>query len=149
MNVEGAAELERALVKFADDFLERFRSTGLRAVAEKHREQTRRRFTTKTDPLGRPWKKWSDSYAKTRGAQHSLLVSSGDLLKSLGDGSIRKDGHDLEFGSDVPYAKSVQETATGEDKRPYLGIGKQSDIDELQATLDRWMGRTLKVYGLA
>lgn len=148
MKVEGAAELERALTRFADEFLDRFHATGLRAVAEKHREQTLWRFISKTDPLGRPWKKWSAAYAKTRGVEHSLLVASGDLLRSLHQG-IYEQGNDLVFGTDVPYAENVQEDESGNDKRAFLGIGRKKDIKELQAELDDWLGRTVKRFGLA
>lgn len=54
---------------------------SLGAVVE---SQTRRRIADeKTSPGGEPWAPWSESYAKTRHGNQSLLQGDGDLLDSI------------------------------------------------------------------
>jgi phage virion morphogenesis protein len=105
-----------------------------RAIGRKLVEQTRRRIQVeKTDPDGNPWEKWSTDYAATRGAAHSLLIDSGDLLKSI-KASVTKDG--VSVTSDRDYALAVHA------ERPFLGVS-DSNSDEISELMHDWMKRTL------
>jgi phage virion morphogenesis protein len=98
--------------------------------------QTRRRIgEEKTGPDGEPWPAWSDSYAKTRGPHHSLLIGEGHFLDSITH-VVHDD--ELEVGSNAVQAALMQ--FGGEDiglpqhkPRPYLGLSAENldDIDAL------------------
>ena len=92
----------------------------LDAGASLGEEQLRRRVAhDKTDPDGKAWKRWDPAYADTRGPQHSLLISSGQLMDSLvgvGTGAKRR-----LVGSSVPYAERQHKA------RGFVGV---SDEDE-------------------
>ncbi|HBC0987571.1 TPA: phage virion morphogenesis protein [Escherichia coli] len=84
VRVSGTEKLLRihsAILKLADASLKTEMLDSIGAVVE---SQTRRRITReKTAPDGSPWPGWSDSYAKTRHGNQSLLQGGGDLLDSI------------------------------------------------------------------
>lgn len=60
------------------------RSDFLEDIAGLVEAQIKRRVSDeKTAPDGTPWRPWSKDYAKTRHANQSLLISSGDMLEDF------------------------------------------------------------------
>jgi len=105
-----AAELtSRERGRFAKEL-----AKGIKAIAEK------RVRTTKKDPDGQPWRPWSNSYARTRGAQHSLLIDKRKLVRRF-NAYASPAGRFLKVWNSAPYAGYVQA------KRPFLGIGRLED----------------------
>lgn len=102
-------------------------ASAVKEVAEK------RVRVLKRAPNGRPWKRWSPAYAKTRGAQHSLLVDSGLLLRSF-DTYASPGGHIAQVSNSAPYAGYVQAL------RPFLGLGKEED-DVTAGVAAYWLSR--------
>jgi hypothetical protein len=94
--------------------------------------QTKRRIQTeKTSPDGRPWMKWSPSYAATRGAGHSLLMDTHELFESI-KARVRVDG--VSINSDRTYAAFVNRTRT------FLGVSR-SNSKEFGTLVQKWMSR--------
>ena len=94
---------------------------------------------TKRRPKGKRWKPWSESYAKTREAQHSLLVDTGALADSLTH-NVRGP-LEVEIGSPLAYAATH---LFGSEKqhipaRPYLdtdgGFADQQEREEIRDAL--------------
>lgn len=84
-----------------------------------------------TSPNGERWAAWSEEYAKTRGPQHKLLLSSTGLLNTLG---FDNSGDVLGFGSTMPYAM-VHQSGSRDGripKREYVGVSR-----ELRRALDQ------------
>lgn len=91
--------------------------------------QTRRRIhEQETAPSGESWTLWSEGYAASRHAGHSLLQGEGDLLDSI---QFLVDGDTVEVGSNLVYAASHQygDPERGIPARPFLGL---SDEDEAE-----------------
>lgn len=111
----------------------RLKATGTlkRQISKLLLEQTRRRFKTKTDPDGAAWAPWSDNYAATRSARHSLLIDSRALLNSI-KATTRQTG--VAVTSDRVYA--ARQNAV----RTFLGMGEQ-DTEQLEKLVDKWMER--------
>jgi hypothetical protein len=88
-------------------------------------EDTRLRLEDDTvSPSGKPWDDWSPDYAKTRGPQHKLLFSDGDLADSL---EYDRNGDMLGFGSALPYA-TVHQTGSRDGRLPareYVGVSRE------------------------
>ncbi len=72
---------------------------------------------TKLDPAGRRWRPWSDSYARTRGPQHSLLVANGDLLRGF-RAYASPSGRMVTLSNVEPHARWANI------RRRFLGFGK-------------------------
>lgn len=105
-------------------------------VAEALKDIAERRVEhTKTAPDGTPWAPWSASYADTRGAGHSLLVDTRDLLDSF-EASASPGGYSVRLVNTVDHAGYVQ------DKRPFLGIGRLEQEASEDLALE-WLGRLL------
>ncbi|UMB67054.1 phage virion morphogenesis protein [Citrobacter freundii] len=74
-------DIRRAIERLADQSLQQELLESIGAVVE---SQTRRRISSeKSSPAGEKWQDWSDSYAKTRHSNQSLLQGNGDLLDSI------------------------------------------------------------------
>lgn len=102
-----------------------------RAIGDLLVQQTKRRISVeKTEPSGRPWARWSPSYAATRSAGHSLLIDTGALLNSIKASVTKKSG--VSIDSSVAYAGYVQS------KRAFLGISK-ANSNELSTLVQKWM----------
>lgn len=101
---------------------------GVGALLE---SSTRRRISEeKAGPDGEAWAAWSPAYAKTREAQHSLLVGEGDLLDSI---AFRTGANEIAVGSGLVQAAALHFGGEEIDRpelpaRPYLGL---SEGDEL------------------
>lgn len=97
--------------------------------------QTKTRIADeKTGPDGAPWAPWSEAYAATRSARHSLLVGVGNpgLLESIANHSTADAAI---IGTNLVYARVHQ--LGSEDgaipARPYLGLSGENrrEIEEL------------------
>lgn len=83
-------------------------------------EQTLRRFESKTDPEGKPWKRWSPNYTAPKHASHTLLKDTHTLHKAVAQNARDKfliRDNTLVIGVDVAYAAPVQAA------RPFFGMG--------------------------
>lgn len=106
--------------------------------------QTRLRFETQgPDPSGKPWRKWSEKYAKTREGDKRLLQDTGMLLKSITKIASEKD---VIVGSNLTYAGSHQygDPSRRIPARPYLGLSSK-DRDQLSVSIERWIQEKMKV----
>lgn len=75
-------------------------------LATEGESQTRRRISVeKETPDGTPWQVWSDAYAATRHAGHSLLENQGELLDSL---TSFADDESAVWGTNLIYAAAQQ-----------------------------------------
>ncbi|SNR22887.1 phage virion morphogenesis protein [Paracoccus sediminis] len=98
------------------------------AIGELMVTQTKTRIADeKTDPDGAPWAPWSDAYAATRSARHSLLVDVGNpgLLESIANHSTADAAI---VGTNLVYGRVHQ---VGSDDgaipaRPYLGLSGEN-----------------------
>ncbi len=98
--------------------------------------QTKTRIADeKTDPDGAAWAPWSDAYAVTRSAHHSLLVGVGNpgLLESIANYST---GDAAVVGTNLIYGRRHQfgdEDGEGIPARPYLGLSgeNRAEIEEM------------------
>lgn len=98
--------------------------------------QTRRRLTEeKTDPDGRPWPEWSESYAQVRPNRGGLLELDGGLVDSL---AYEVEGDAVIVGSNLVYALVHQEghDDMGIPARSYLGISDENLDDLGQLVMD-------------
>lgn len=87
--------------------------------------QTQTRITDeKTDPSGKPWKKWSPSYAATRNATHSLLIDTRAMVNTI---EWRMSGDEVTVGSSRPYAGYVDNV------RQFVGLsdGNERELEML------------------
>ena len=103
--------------------------------------QTQNRIATeKRSPLGEEWHPWSPSYAKTRKSNHSLLIGTGLLHRSIYGQSTEREAV---AGSNIIYARIHQEGGkTGRNHaatipaRPYLGISDDNKEEIRSVVLD-------------
>lgn len=107
--------------------------------------QTRRRITEdKESPDGTRWPAWSERYAKTRHAGHSLLEGEGDLVDSIGY-VVYFDGSAVEVGSNLVYFAT--HNFGDEDRnipaRESLGLS-HDDEEELDAVIDDFFREVLQ-----
>lgn len=138
ISISGLDRLQERLDKIAgigfDDVLE--------TVGEVVESQVRRRITSEQEaPDGTPWEAWSKAYARTRHGNHSLLISGGALVDSLGFVVTR---NMVEVGSNMIYAGVHQfgNEAKGIPARPYLGLS-DDDEREITAVIDGWIEELL------
>ena len=77
---------------------------------------------TKVNPWGGDWAPWADSTAYSRErkgtAGQGLLWDRGDLLDSI---HFAITGESVEIGSDLDYARYLQEGTESMPARPFLG----------------------------
>jgi len=95
------------------DYADRLSGVQLRDLAEgvgaELESQTKRRIADeKESPDGEPWADWSDDYAATRHAGHSLLRGEGDLLDSI---QYEVAGTRIRWGSPLIYAGVMNDGA--------------------------------------
>ncbi|MGY5721627.1 phage virion morphogenesis protein [Vibrio cincinnatiensis] len=111
VQVTGTEQLERfqkMLDALSNPALKQELLDSLGAVVE---SQTRRRIADeKSAPDGTNWESWSDSYAKTRNGNQSLLQGEGDLLDSI-QYVVEKD--QVRVGSPLAYAGVHQNGFSG------------------------------------
>lgn len=101
--------------------------------------QTRRRINReKSEPeTGAKWPQWSEKYAKTRHRNQSLLISTGHLRDSI---FSRKNSRDsISIGTNLFYAKFLQEGTQIMPKRPFLGLSRRN-----QAAIERHVSSQIK-----
>ncbi len=111
---------------------------GKKAIGAEVESQTRRRIEEGgPDPDGTPWEEWSDAYAGTRHAGHSLLVGEGDLLDSI---QFITRGAEVEVGTNLIYGAIHQfggdEVGMNIPARPYLGLSPDNEADLLGVVED-------------
>jgi phage virion morphogenesis protein len=127
------------------------RSQLLEDLGAEVESQTKRRIEDeKRGPDGTPWAAWSESYAKTRHQNHSLLMAEGNL-----DDSIQHlvTGGNVEIGSNLVYASTHQfgldmsvlstKRRVTVPARPYLGLSGEN-ISDLAAIVDDFLDRQLE-----
>ena len=110
----------------------------LDAIGAEVEGQTRRRIEEGgPGPDGEAWPKWSEDYAKTRHAGHSLLAREGDLLDSI---QFITRGDAVEVGTNLIYAAIHQfggdEVGMNIPARPYLGLSPDNEADLLSVVED-------------
>jgi phage virion morphogenesis protein len=94
--------------------------------------------STKRDPEGVPWAPWSESYAKTRNGNQSLLMSRGQMLKRL---SYRvTTSTTVEVGSRMKYSGYMQDGTKKIPARPFLGMSTD-DANDILIAIEAWAGR--------
>ena len=131
----GTKEVSRKVAALGRQLSGSLRRKGFRRVARVLKKQHLERLnTTKRDADGKPWAPWSDSYAATRGPEHSLLQDRFAMTRGL---KVVEAGPDLMFGTDKPYAVHHQEGTSNMPARPPFGVG-DADVPGLQAALDEW-----------
>lgn len=141
--VEGRSALVRAQRRLGrlDQVIDKDIASAIAGLLE---AQTRRRILSeKTAPDGKAWARWSDGYAKTRGAADSLLVASHALEKSVKGGVKGRDAYVL---ADTVYAAVHQYGHKHTPARPYLGISAANEI-EIQDTLRSVLEEALEDSG--
>ncbi|WP_056039309.1 phage virion morphogenesis protein [Loktanella sp. 3ANDIMAR09] len=91
----------------------------------------------KAGPDGEPWAAWSEGYAATRSARHSLLVGDGlpgllDSIQNYSDGPEARVGTNLVYGA-IHQFGGEEVGKPGLPARPYLGLSDRDrrDIAEL------------------
>ncbi|ADU63404.1 MAG: phage virion morphogenesis protein [Pseudodesulfovibrio sp.] len=115
--------------------------------------QTQRRIDTeKTTPDGQRWQPWSESYARTRHGNQSLLVARGGLWDSI-QHVVGLDGRSVDIGSNLVYAATHQlgldMSIVGSRRRvtiaarTYLGLSIENEAD-LEAIMDDFATRTME-----
>lgn len=103
--------------------------------------QTRKRITDeKRDPEGQSWPEWSARYAKTRHANHSLLIGTGQLRRSF---AFRASIDSVEIGTSLHYAIYHQEGTEEIPERPYLGLSHDNE-SEIIDTVERLLLSALR-----
>lgn len=103
--------------------------------------QTRRRIADeKTGPDGRRWKPWSARYARTRHANHSLLVNEGHLLNSIRWALLGSDA--VTIGTNLAYGP-VHQFGVGVPARPFLDpeFDDEDNRNEIDLILQDWLDR--------
>ena len=101
-------------------------SEAMKLIAQHLESQTRRRIEKeKSEPDGTAWQEWSEEYAKTRHANHSLLIGTQSMLDDIASES----GSDFAavFTSMI-YGRTHQEGDKSRDipARSYLGLSKDN-----------------------
>lgn len=119
----------RALAEL-DAMLMRMHKSGpfLEAIGEREVEAVQHRILdTKTDPLGNAWAPWAPFTRSERthkgNADLGLLLDEGDLLLSI-DKAVM--GESVEIGSNLDYAKDLQEGTGRMPAREFLGWSPES-----------------------
>ena len=83
---------------------------------------------TKTDPEGNKWAPWAPSTQEARvkdgTAALGLLYRNGELARSIT--ATMKGSKAFEIGSNLEYAKYLQEGTTRMPARPFIGISKRA-----------------------
>lgn len=121
-------DIKRAMEKLADSSLRSELLESIGAVAE---SQTRRRISDeKQSPTGQAWDKWSDSYAKTRQGNQSLLQGNGDLLDSV---TYVTERNQVRVGTPLAYGRTHQD-----------GFSGSVSINAHQRLINQAFGRALK-----
>ena len=136
MKLEGIPQLQNRLARLAARAGDPEELTA--ALAAVMETQVKRRISDeKTAPDGTAWAKWDPAYAKTRKANHSLLVNDQNLLDSIAGSS---DAREAVVGSEMIYARVHQLgwSARGIPARPFLGLS-QENVNEIDQTVNDWM----------
>ncbi len=136
--VIGLHEMERLRARFADLAHAMGETTDLvDAIGDQQVNSAKRRIReTKRAPNGRRWAPWSERYAKTRDARHSLLVNEGNLADSITHEVINPG--EVLVGSNLAYAGVHLHGSRNRrtPARPYLdtngGFADPSDRRELR-----------------
>lgn len=147
--VIGLHEMVRLRQRFADLAHAMGETSDLvEAIGDQQVNSARRRIReTKRAPNGRRWRAWSERYAKTRDARHSLLVNEGNLADSL-TYEVVSPGEVL-VGSNLAYAGvHLHGSKNGRTPaRPYLdtngGFADPSDRRELRDVIREFWNEEL------
>ena len=124
---DGLNELDMLVARWASWWPRR----SLSLLGDALKEDTRLRLEDDVaSPSGEKWDPWSPAYAETRGPEHKLLYSSGDLARSM---EFDVNGDTLDFGSGLPYALVHQKGSRDGNTpaREYVGVSR-----ELEQALD-------------
>jgi len=120
--IQALAELDAMLMRLheTEPFLGYVGEHEVKAVQNRIRD-------SKTDPLGNDWAPWAPFTRSERthkgNADLGLLLDEGDLLLSI-DKMIF--GDTVEIGSNLDYAKDLQEGTERMPPRPFLGWEPES-----------------------
>ena len=90
--------------------------------------------TKKRDPWGKPWTPWSDGYAETRRAGHSLLMDTPQLIRSF---IVRYTDKSAVVENFDPKAGYVQA------KRSFLGVGP-AEREAVEEVAEDWLRRLIR-----
>jgi phage virion morphogenesis protein len=118
-----------------------------RLGAEAVTQIQRRIADEKTSPDGVAWPAWSDAYAATRHAGHSLLQSENHLLQSMTH-VVEMTGKDVDVGTNLIYA-AIQNFGGAEVGKPglpareYMGFSQENRMD-LAAVASDWLDQHLQ-----
>ena len=99
---------------------------------------------TKTAPDGTAWAEWSDAYAETRKAQHSLLMGEGNLDDSITeftDGDTGGVGTNMIYGAIQQFGG--EEVGIDIPARPYLGLSPE-DVTEIEHAVGDYLTSVLQ-----
>jgi len=138
------ADVQRRVSAVIDmDKRELMDSLGAEAVT-----QIQRRISDeKTSPDGVAWPSWSEAYAATRHAGHSLLQSENHLLQSMTH-LVELTGKDVDVGSNLVYA-AIQNFGGAEVGKPglpareFLGLSEENRMDLAMVASD-WLDQHLQ-----
>ncbi len=104
----------------------------------------------KRDPKETPWAPWAPGTARARqrkgNAALGLLFDTGRLLysiKSQVKNHGRKGGWSVNVGTNVPYAKFLQEGTPKMPPRPFLGVSSRAQRAINQA-VSMYLGKTVR-----
>ena len=136
VKLEGIPQLQNRLARLATRAGDPEALTA--ALAALMETQVKRRISDeKTAPDGSTWQAWDPAYARTRKANHSLLVNDQNLMDSIAGSS---NDHEAVVGSEMIYARVHQEgwPERGIPARPFLGLS-QENVNEIDQTVNDWM----------
>lgn len=107
---------------------ERLQNVGARpfliAASRVAMNQLRRRIQIeKAEPDGPPWAEWSDSYAATRGPEHSIGIDTGEMLGSV----MRR----IRGGDRVDIFPEAEHAQYFHKDRPLAGFGDE-DVQQIE-----------------
>jgi phage virion morphogenesis protein len=117
-------------------------------IGQQQADSAKRRIgETKRTPAGKRWKEWSEPYAQTRAAKHSLLVSTGALLDSITH-TVVSPG-EVMVGSNLAYAGAHLRGVPGKmPARPFLdtegGFADPHDRAEIRDILRAVLRQAIK-----
>ena len=132
IDIEGIERLNQGIERMRGLGRNRELFDVIGAVVE---SQTKNRIANeKTDPDGNDWVEWSEDYAKTRHANHSLLMNEGDLKRSI---TYTASKSNVVVGSNRVYA------AVQHEMRPFLGISSDNWVG-LEDTIDGFIDGLLQ-----
>jgi phage virion morphogenesis protein len=143
-SLDHLADVQRRVSAVIDmDKRELMDSLGAEAVT-----QIQRRIQDeKTTPQGVAWPAWSERYAATRHAGHSLLQSENHLLQSMTH-VVEMTGKDVDVGSNLIYA-AIQNFGGAEVGKPqlpareFLGLSEENRMDLAMVASD-WLDQHLQ-----